>query len=930
MEQVTSKDDEESGGSVQIEPVPFATPAEAVVAFHRVDPESGLEATEVLARRARYGPNELLEAPPPPIWRRFLGQFVEPLVAILIGAAIVSGALGDVIDTLAILAIVVLNGVIGFVQEERAERALSALRRLSAPLAKVVREGLVQSIPARDLVPGDKVLLEAGDRVPADCRLIRSFSLSMQEASLTGESEPVAKEAQLVLEPRTPLGDRSNMVYMGTSVAAGKADALVVGTGMATELGRIAGLLRHAEREPTPLQRRLAELGRVLIAVILGIVLFIFLLRIVRGGNALESFLLSVSLAVAAVPEGLPAVVTVVLAIGVQRLVRCNALIRKLPAVETLGSVSVICSDKTGTLTRNEMTVREVITGSADYHVSGAGYEPRGGFHPRGVAGEEGHGEAVDPQDWPDLMRALQIAAWCNAAKLTPGSEGGECWRVIGDPTEGALVVAARKGDVEARDRDDRVLHEIPFDSERKAMSVLVRGPDGSATMYTKGAPEVILEKCDREWRHGRIEPLTPKRRSEIGDRAARMASLALRVLALADRHHPDADHEAARQEHDLIFVGLVGMIDPPRDEARTAVHVCHDAGIRTVMITGDHPVTALAIARDLKIAREGCRVLTGADLDKVSDGELAGMVDRIAVYARVSAEHKLRIVQAWKVRGQVVAMTGDGVNDAPALRAADIGIAMGIAGTDVTKEASDMVLTDDNFASIVSAVEEGRGIFDNIRKFVHYLLAGNVSEILLMLVAAMVGWPAPLTAVQLLWINLVTDGLPALALGMEPAERDLMRRAPRPAREPVLTPHSSLLILYQGVLMAAVAAAALGLSYQSAGDSAHARTAVFCTVALTQLFFSFACRSRSRTLPELGLFTNPYLSGAIAASALLQLAVVTVPAARAVFDIPAHPGGHWLYILPLSLVPVTVVEVAKLLRYLLRPGRSARAAGDA
>ena len=405
------------------------------------------------------------------------------------------------------------------------------------------------------------------------------------------------------------------MVFMGTAVAAGKADAVVVATGMATELGRIAGMLGHAEREPTPLQRRLAELGKVLIVVILAIVALIFVLRIIRGGNLLESFLLSVSLAVAAVPEGLPAVVTLVLAIGLQRLVRRNALIRRLPAVETLGSVTVICSDKTGTLTRNEMTVREVVTGSAHYHVSGAGYEPRGGFHPRGAEGDQGHGEAVDPQDWPDLMRVLHIAAWCNAAQVTRRPEGDGGWQVIGDPTEGALVVAARKADVEARNRDERVLHEIPFDSERKAMSVLVRGPDDSATMYTKGAPEVILDKCDREWRHGRIEPLTTERRAEIRCGAAEMAAQALRVLALADRHHPDADHEAARREEDLIFVGLVGMIDPPREEAKAAVHRCREAGIRPVMITGDHPATALAIARELGIARDArpCPLRTGA-----------------------------------------------------------------------------------------------------------------------------------------------------------------------------------------------------------------------------------------------------------------------------------------------------------------------------
>jgi Ca2+-transporting ATPase len=895
-------------------------PSDQVTARFGVVTERGLGESEVVARRAEFGPNQLAEPPMPSRWRRFLGQFLEPVIGILIAAAVIAGLMGDAVDTLAILAIVLLNGILGFIQEERAERALAALQRLSAPMAKVLRDGRLRSVPARDLVPGDRIVLEAGDSVPADARLLRAFGLRVQEAALTGESVPVAKQAEALLAPETPLGDRLNMVYMGTTATAGKADAVVVATGMETELGRVAGMLGRTERQPTPLQRRLAELGKTLIAVVLAVVALIFVLRLLRGGAFVESFLLSVSLAVAAVPEGLPAVVTLALAIGLQRLVRRNALIRKLPSVETLGSVTVICSDKTGTLTRNEMTVREVVTGSAHYHVSGAGYEPRGGFHPRGEAGSEEHGAPVDPQDWPDLMRALQIAAWCNTAQVAARPDGERGWQVIGDPTEGALVVAARKADVHAHDREDRILHEIPFDSERKAMSVVVREPNESATMYTKGAPEVILAKCDGEWRHGRVVPLDPGRRAEVLQTAAGMAARALRVLALADRHHPDAGHEATRREEDLVFVGLVGMIDPPREEVRAAVRTCREAGVHPVMITGDHPATALAIARELGIAREPARALTGQGLDDLSDDELPAVVDDISVYARVSAEHKLRIVRAWKARGQVVAMTGDGVNDAPAIKAADIGIAMGITGTDVTKEASDMVLTDDNFASIVSAVEEGRGIFDNIQKFIHYLLASNASEVLLMLIAALVGWPAPLTAVQLLWINLVTDGLPALALGVEPSERDIMRRPPRPPREPVITRHGGLLILIHGLLIAAVGVTAFAFTYGRGEDIHRARTAAFCTLAFTQLFFSFACRSRSRTLPELGPFSNPYLFGAIAASALLQFAVVMLPFTHPVFDIPARPGGDWLYILPLALVPVTAIELGKLVAVAIRP----------
>jgi P-type Ca2+ transporter type 2C len=904
---------------------PHALSVAEVVARFGVDADAGLDESEVEARRAESGPNQLAEQPPSPRWRRFLGQFLEPVIGILIAAAVIAGLMGEVIDTLAILAIVILNGVLGFIQEERAERALAALQRLSAPIAKVLRQGCLRSVPARDLVPGDRIALEAGDSVPADARIIRAFVCGVQEAALTGESVPVVKDAVEGLDPASPLGDRRNMVYMGTTVATGKAEAVVVATGMDTELGRIAGMLGYSEREPTPLQRRLAELGKVLIAIVVGIVALIFFIRLLRGGALLESFLLSVSLAVAAVPEGLPAVVTLTLAMGLQRLVRRNALIRKLPSVETLGSVTVICSDKTGTLTRNEMTVREVVTGSAHYHVSGAGYEPVGAFHRRHKGDERGHGEAIDPQDWPDLMRALKVAAWCNTAQVAPGPGDDGGWQIVGDPTEGALVVAARKAEVHAHDRDDRLLHEIPFDSERKAMSVLVRGPDGSATMYTKGAPEVILRKCKQEWRHGRIEPLGPERRAEVLHTAHEMAGAALRVLALADRQHPDAEHEEARREEDLVFIGLVGMIDPPREEVRAAVHTCQAAGIRPIMITGDHPATALAIARELGIAHEHDRALTGQQLDGLSDEELASTVEEVSVYARVSAENKLRVVRAWKARGQVVAMTGDGVNDAPAVKAADIGIAMGITGTDVTKEVSDMVLTDDNFASIVSAVEEGRGIFDNIRKFIHYLLASNVSEVLVMLLAALVGWPAPLTAVQLLWINLVTDGLPALALGVEPPEPDIMRRPPRPPHEPVITRRGGQLILSHGALMAMVGVVAFAFTYGRGEDIHRARTAAFCTLAMAQLFFSFACRSQRYTLPQLGPFSNPYLFGAIAASTLLQFTVVSLPLIHPVFDIPAHPGGDWLYILPLALVPVTVVEVVKLLKAGLAARRVAR-----
>ncbi len=916
-----------------------------------VDLTRGLSTDEVARRREQHGWNTLAEAPPVSLWKKLLNQFQELVIWILIVAAIISGVMGEWADTAAILAIVLVNGIIGFLQEEKAGRALAALQKMSSPLAKVIRDGTLQSRPARELVPGDRIELEAGDNVPADARLLSGFGVRVQEASLTGESVPADKDADCVLNENAPLGDRRNMVYMGTVTAAGKASAVIVATGMNTELGHIAGLLQRSEPEPTPLQRRLAELGKVLVGVCLVIVVVIFALQMARDGKVLETLLISVSLAVAAVPEGLPAVVTLTLALGLQRMVKRNALVRKLPSVETLGSVTVICSDKTGTLTRNEMTVREIVTGDERFQVTGGGYAPRGEFrkcreaanNPKRERGRALHeaadservgafaladasgylDEPINPCDEPDLMQVLITGARCNNATVSPRGDEADSWQVIGDPTEGALVVAALKAGIEARDREQQVLFEIPFDSERKTMSVVLRGSDGAGVMYSKGAPEVILAKCIAERRGGQVEPLTEDRRNQIVRTNSEMAARALRVLALAYRDH-SAERGTQYDETDLIFAGLVGMIDPPREEAKGAVRRCRTAGIRPVMITGDHPETALAIARELHIAGDSDRVVTGQELNSMSDDELKLQVDQFAVYARVSAEHKLRVVNAWKQRGQIVAMTGDGVNDAPAVKAADIGIAMGVAGTDVTKEASDMVLTDDNFASIVNAVEEGRGIFDNIQKFVHYLLSCNAGEVMLMFFAALIGWPVPLAAIQILWINLVTDGLPALALGMEPPERDIMTRPPRPPHEAVITRERGLLILFHGTLIAAVAGLGFWLIYQ--GDEAHlarARTVAFCVCAFAQLFFAIGCRSQRSTLPELGLLTNSHLFGAIVISGLLQFCAVTLPFAQPVFEVATHLAWEWLLIGALSLTPVTIIEVGKLVSAFFRQRQS-------
>jgi len=903
---------------------PHGQTASYVVSRLGSDLTDGLSTSVAKARLAECGPNELMAAPGTPTWKRLLLQFNELVVWILIAAALISVALRDWPDAIAILAILLLNGFLGFFQEERAERSLAALRSMSAPAAKVVRDGVGVIIPAKDVVPGDLIELEAGDHVPADARLLQSFGLRVEEAVLTGESNSVSKDAQVVLPRATPLADRRNMIHMGTVVASGTGSALVVATGMQTEFGQIAGMLQTHTYEPTPLQRRLAEIGRVLIVLCLVIVSIIFGIHLWRGEPLLEVLMLAVSLAVAAVPEGLPAVVTVALAVGVQRMARRNALIRKLPSVETLGCVTVICTDKTGTLTRNEMTVREVAVASRRYRATGSGYSPHGDFvvvQP----GQQGSADkavsdpnqaSANPKGDVELRRVLEVGYWCNHARVEQAEGGG--WQVIGDSTEAALLVAARKAGI-AASLSGQVIYEIPFESQRKLMSVVVRNGESDSTAYVKGAPEAVLARCSFILREGKVKPLDDAARKQFLCVANEMATRALRVLALAYRPLVDADLKGKVREEDaesqLVFTGLAGMIDPSREEAAKAVATCRSAGIRPVMITGDHPATAKAIAQELELAGPATELITGQQLDDFSDVELASRANEISVYARVSAAHKLRIVKALKNLDHVVAMTGDGVNDAPAIQAADIGIAMGVTGTDVTKEASDIVLTDDNFASIVNAVEEGRGIYDNIQKFVLYLLSCSGSEVLFMFFAAIWGWPIPLLPLQILWINLVTDGLPALALGMEPPEGDIMRRPPRPAREPFITFSGGLLMASHALLMAAVVGAGFALAYQGKHELERARTIAFCTMAYSQLFYSLSCRSQRYTMPQLGLFSNPYLLGAILISALIQFGIVMLPASQALLDVSAMSVRDWLLVVVLALTPTSVIEVAKLLR---------------
>jgi Ca2+-transporting ATPase len=883
-----------------------------VIGQLKTDLVTGLSAAEIESRAKKYGPNELAEAPPQHWWLKLLNQLNQLVIWILIAATILSAVLGDWLEAGAILAIIVLNALLGFFQEHKADKALSSLKKLSSPVARVIRDGSLRSVAAATLVPGDVIELEAGDHIPADARLVTTFGLKTQEAALTGESMPIGKDSVAILPEDVGIAERANMVFTGTIVVAGKGRGVVIATGMNTELGRIAGFLKTEKLEPTPLQKRLTELGRVLVIGCVILVAIIFVLQLLHGESLAQTFLIAVSLAVAAVPEGLPAVVTIALALGLQRMVRRNALIRRLASVETLGSVTVICSDKTGTLTRNEMTVTEIVTGTRRYTVTGTGYEPDGKFAAFAAEPKDIESRAVNPRDEPDLAMTLTIGIWCNNARLEAPTDHDEGWRILGDPTEGALIVAAKKAGLE-RDPDRTIIHEIPFDSKRKLMSVVVKNAQQRPVIYTKGAPESLLERCAFEHRDGKIMPLSPERREQLRQQSNDMANGALRLLALAYRDL--GDHSPDRREQDLVFTGLVGMIDLPREQARTAVAKCQSAGIRPVMITGDHPATALAVAQDLKIASDDDSEITGLELDALSDEELLARVEDLAVYARVSPEHKLRVIEALKANGQVVAMTGDGVNDAPAVKMADIGIAMGITGTDVTKEASDMVLTDDNFASIVNAVEEGRGIYNNIQQFVHYLLSCNISEVALLLFAALVGWPVPLIPIQILWINLITDGLPALALAMEKPEPDVMSCRPRPPKEPFFTRRRGSQILIHGFIMSTVNIGGFAYAYVR-GDASYAQAMAFYITTFAQLFFSFACRSQRYTLPQLGIFTNPYLFAAIVISGILQMSLLWFPLTRDVFFKAAPQFGSDLFVIfLLALAPVSLVEIAKIIR---------------
>jgi len=855
---------------------------------------SGLTAAEAARRLEAYGPNELQALATQSAWHTFFAQFQNALILILLSGTVISAFMGHTLEAVVITVIVLFAVLLGFIQEHRAGRALEALRRMAAPTAHVLRDGEETAVPARELVPGDVVLLRAGDRVPADARVTEAVNLAVDEAALTGESIAVHKTLDTYEDAGLPLGDRRNMTYAGTLVAQGRGHALVVATGMATEFGRIARMVETVEAGRTPLQENLDRLGATLAKAALAVVALVVAIGLMRGLPALEMFMFGIALAVAVVPEALPAVVTISLAIGVRRMVKRNALVRRLPIVETLGSTSVICSDKTGTLTKNEMTVRRVSSDDRVFEVSGTGYDTTGSVL------EEGR--RVEPTE--GVRAILSAATLASDARLVT-RDGRH--QIEGDPTEGALIVAAIKAGLDPDDlnrREPRVA-EIPFTSERRRMTTLHTAANGSVA-YSKGAADDVLPGCTAMLSAGRDVPLTAECRERVTSVERQMASEGLRVLAIARRF--GASIESA--ENEMTLLGLVGMMDPPRAEAKAAVRVCLDAGIRPIMITGDHPLTASAVAREIGILTDQ-RVVSGRDLDAMTDADLKKGVTDIAVYARVSPADKLRVVDAWQNRGEVVAMTGDGINDAPALKKADVGIAMGIAGTDVSKEAAGMTLLDDNFATIVAAVEEGRIVFGNIKKYLTYLLSSNVGEIVLLAGSVIAGLPMPLTAVQILYVNLATDGLPALALAVDPPEEDLMKRRPRDSHVGIFT-RPVVIMLLTGGLWSALVNVALFTWLLAAGRPLRESMAMtFVSLVLIQFFKAYNYRS-DRLSVFRHPFANRWLNLAIAWELLLLIAILYVPFLQNAFGTFSFSAGDWALTAALALSVVPVLETVK------------------
>lgn len=907
---------------------PFSKETESVIKELQTDIKAGLTKTEADKRLAKYGPNSLGEEKKVPLWKRFLGQFADAMVLILIGAAVLSaimaikeGGFSGWIDVIVILAIVIINAILGVYQEGKADEAIAALKKMSSPQAKVIRDNMQQMIDSDKLVPGDIVVLDAGDLVAADIRLTEASSMKVEEASLTGESVPVDKDATVVLEEDCGIGDRKNMLYMGTAVTYGRGRGIVVETGANTELGKIASRLSSIDNEETPLQKNLTKLGKILGIVCVAICLIVFAVDVFAQGEPWEEALMTaVSLAVAAIPEGLAAVVTIVLALGMTKMASKNAIVRRLLAVETLGCVDVICTDKTGTLTQNEMTVRKVFDGEKSFDVTGIGYAPEGQIQ-----------DENETKITPDakLVRLLQACVLCSDA-VTPKGEDGR-YSCIGDPTEAALVALGAKSGLPKEETNKLYprIAELPFDSDRKMMTTY--HPNiipGSIVSFTKGAPDIVLDRCTEYFDGQKNVPMTDEIRKRIAETNHGYATKALRVLAFAYRSFEgkteiDADfaHEA-----DMCFIGLVGMIDPARTEVKDAMAICREAGIRAVMITGDYKDTAVAIANDLGMMDENSGSLSGAELDKVSDEDFQTICETTNVYARVSPDHKVRIVTALKKNDHIASMTGDGVNDAMALKSADIGVAMGITGTDVAKNSSDMILTDDNFATIVSAVEEGRVIYSNIRKFVGFLLSCNVGEILIIFLISLIptslitGIGTPLTAIQLLWLNLVTDSFPALALGREKGEPDIMKQPPRRKSESIINKSMKINILVQSLAIFAsvFTSFVLGLTVFFKDEIAPiegARTMAFATLILAELFRAYGARSERISVFKLGVFSNKFMNISVAGSIALLMAVIYIPGVNGIFDNIALNPVLWIPIVLLALIPFTASEIHKMFK---------------
>ncbi len=887
----------------------------------------GLSSEDAERRLHEYGPNQLAEAPPTTFWQMLWEQFNNFVVILLIVAAIISALLGDFIEAGAIMAIVVLNAGLGVVQERRAEQALAALRQLAAPEADVIRDSSRQVIPATMLVPGDVILLEAGNYVPADVRLIEAINLRIEEAALTGESVPVQKDATARLEKDIPIGDRKNTAFMGTMVNYGRGKGVVVDTGMSTQIGMIAEMLQSVEQEPTPLQRRLDQLGKTLGWAALAVCALVFLVGWWQDSHPLEMFIIAVSLAIAAVPEGLPAVVTISLALGMREMIKRNALIRRLSSVETLGAATVICSDKTGTLTQNEMTATRMWVDGQFFNITGSGYAPAGDF--------EKDGEQIELVDYPAALTTLWVAALNNDAGLevSGASEGERSYRMVGDPTEGALIVAALKAGASSNELSAAYprVQEVPFDSTRKRMltihQIATPQPEDISPFYDqkarqwyaitmKGAPDLVLDLCTSYQRmDDQIAPLDETVRQCVLDANDAMTRDALRVLGMAYRVTPDFPDVENNDtlEKEMIFVGMIGMIDPPRPEVPPALEVGRTAGIRTVMITGDYPNTAKAIAESIGLLQKGHHVLTGPDLNQMEDHVLQGEVLETDVFARVSPEHKMRIVESLRANGHVVAMTGDGVNDAPSIKRADIGVAMGITGTDVAKESADMVLTDDNYASIIAAVEQGRVIYSNIRKFVYYLLSCILAEIATIFISTLFGAGSPLTAIQLLWLNLITDGAPALALGTEKGDPDIMDQAPRPPSEPIINRFMQIGIVVQTIAITAVTLIAYYVGLQTHPENPeYAKTMAFATLSFSELLRAFTARSERYPILKIGVFSNRNMNLAVISSFLLLIAVMYTPFLTTIFNTVPLGWEQWRLVLPFLFIPSLAAEITK------------------